>query len=812
MIGPRVHRLRIALFAAALAAATLVGCAEKAVMPTSAASPRFLLRVNTQGVQLSAGQKLAVFAVYFSNGTGGNGNGNNGNNNKQDSIRFLDTVLVSVTGPSQDVSLKIDLTQCLADPARSGSHDACSMYVGAFLVPDSYTFTSGGDVTGLAYDYKLLGPFDVVPGKPPTVPAFDLSVSRFAINHFEGDDALQLGGEQTPQFFSGPITGVSNPSGPPTLFALTNGGVVSGSGQSQTFQFVAQLAVFQNGTWRRVTGPVNNNFVDVAAFSPTDAYIAGADGLYHYDGSTISAVSAVREPLRSVAVATANGAKVLVAGTNAGNVWFSNGLTNFTKAPTGTSSQIDGVCINSATEAFATNRSSGALFRFDGNGWTATSASQNGSRSDLQCLGPGQAYVATQSIPNTLLKWNGSSWTQLVTAPPTPRGFEWAVVSPTEVYAIGDSSAYNRAFYRYDGSTWREVGRTSFSINLQTRPWADPKGAIYAASSTNNATRIDVASATGVTQASVRPALRDLVMPTSSSAFIVGSNGFLAHLSNGQWIADPQPSTSPMNQAMQGVWADGASNAWAVGASSAIFHWDGTSWSTVSDVKRPVATADNYSAVSGSGGTVFVVGEKTILRCRSTVSCANDANPASSAALLSVWAASATNVFATGEGGRIIHFDGTSWSSMSSPTSGRLSRVWGSGPGDVWAAGDTVVLHYNGSAWSNVTRSIYDSQQNANYQQQSGPFQIAGWSASSQELYLGAWYGRVTRLVTPFSGEVAGPFDPPVGRILGLSGPSGGCALAVTDGSAVLGGPILLRGVGPNGCLGQAFRAPIVWP
>jgi hypothetical protein len=70
----------------------------------------------------------------------------------------------------------------------------------------------------------------------------------------------------------------------------------------------------------------------------------------------------------------------------------------------------------------------------------------------------------------------------------------------------------------------------------------------------------------------------------------------------------------------------------------------------------------------------------------------------------------ATDVFAVGSAGVILHYDGSTWSSMASPTTDTLAAVWGSSGSDVFAVGgsadfpsgtsDAVVVHYDGSSWT----------------------------------------------------------------------------------------------------------------
>ena len=65
--------------------------------------------------------------------------------------------------------------------------------------------------------------------------------------------------------------------------------------------------------------------------------------------------------------------------------------------------------------------------------------------------------------------------------------------------------------------------------------------------------------------------------------------------------------------------------------------------------------------------------------------------------LLGIWGSSGSDVFAVGEGGTILHYDGTSWSSMNSGSANRLIDIWGSSGSDVFAVGVWgTILHYEG--------------------------------------------------------------------------------------------------------------------
>jgi len=75
--------------------------------------------------------------------------------------------------------------------------------------------------------------------------------------------------------------------------------------------------------------------------------------------------------------------------------------------------------------------------------------------------------------------------------------------------------------------------------------------------------------------------------------------------------------------------------------------------------------------------------------------------------LWDVWGSSATDVWAVGSNGAIVHYDGTRWSRALDSVSYFFRGVWGSGPTDIWAVGflslnntAPVIFHYDGTGWA----------------------------------------------------------------------------------------------------------------
>jgi hypothetical protein len=152
---------------------------------------------------------------------------------------------------------------------------------------------------------------------------------------------------------------------------------------------------------------------------------------------------------------------------------------------------------------------------------------------------------------------------------------------------------------------------------------------------------------------------------------------------------------------------------------------------------------------------------------------------------------------------------------MSSPTTGRLSRVIATGANSVLAIGDTTALQYDGSKWVNVSKQVLDNGCQGCQLPQQSSFQIGAWVAGPREIYVGTAFGGNIKRGPLFGWDQALGFEDGqfqnAGRITGVAGAPGGCGIAVADGSGLY-GPILFRGVGPTGCNSSPFTPPSSWP
>jgi len=160
----------------------------------------------------------------------------------------------------------------------------------------------------------------------------------------------------------------------------------------------------------------------------------------------------------------------------------------------------------------------------------------------------------------------------------------------------------------------------------------------------------------------VSPTLKDVWGTSGGDVYAVGlddtadpSVGVVLHFDGTAWV----PVLQHQGLVPNAVWADAANDVFVVGFQvdpgrdfnprAAVWHFDGSTWS-------PMTVPTNVI-------------------------------------LHGVWGTGGSDVFAVGEGGVILHFDGTAWSAVT-PTRRLLLGVWGSSPADVFAVGFTgTILH-----------------------------------------------------------------------------------------------------------------------
>ena len=223
-------------------------------------------------------------------------------------------------------------------------------------------------------------------------------------------------------------------------------------------------------------------------------------------------------------------------------------------------------------------------------------------------------------------------------------------------------SRHTPSIVNYDGSTWSEM-----SSGTTASLWG-----IWSSGATNN--------------------LYDIWGSSASDVFAVGPWDTILHYDGSSW----SPMSIGTTNRLLGIWSSRATNnifdIWGSSSSdvfavgNGILHYDGSSWNTMSG---NLGWYPLYGVWGSSASDVFAVGFGIVQYDGSTWSLMRIVKNSGviPSGFRDIWGTSASDVFVVGNWGTILHYDGTTWSEMSSGTKTVLQSVWGSSASDVFVIG-----------------------------------------------------------------------------------------------------------------------------
>ncbi|MCC6897652.1 MAG: hypothetical protein IT377_01690 [Polyangiaceae bacterium] len=484
--------------------------------------------------------------------------------------------------------------------------------------------------------------------------------------------------------------------------------------------------------------PQGNTLRGVWAKSEKDIWAVGDRGtIIHYDGKGWEGLdSGVAEDL--TAIWGPSSSKLWAVGL-AGTVLSWDGKA-WTKSvlPVGAEAGADASVTTALLDVYGASESDvwavgegGAIWHFDGTTWDTKTNPNPQTLRTVFAATTGKAWAAGDG--GLLLEWNGTDWAVAVNG-----GTGFLAIDGTPDGAVVAATGLGGYFVSNASGTWKGEqipGATtlrSLWLESTSRPWVfGDGGQLFRYDDTaktwtklaSNTTRAFL-SAGGLDTNSVLVAGENgIIMRWDGDARSLISNGSSAnrlalggsgakdvwavgdevlHDQGSGWqVVDPKTP-----RALYDVAAVGPDDAWAVGTGGTVLHWKGMPAGFEPVEVKSLAWLRGV-AVSGTGG--WIVGEKGTLfaMINGTSWIATPSN--TSADLNDVWITSATDAWAVGANGTLMHWDGTAWaaypiSSEAGPVP-TLRAVWGSGEKDVWAVGlNGTVARYDGTLWT-VTRS-----------------------------------------------------------------------------------------------------------
>ena len=443
---------------------------------------------------------------------------------------------------------------------------------------------------------------------------------------------------------------------------------------------------FDGSSWTPVRSGTSNQLNGVYFESASSGFAVGTNGtVLRWDGNAWGATAS--GSTQSLAAVWAMGGIAFAVGAN-GEVLRYNGL-QWARQTTSSTEPLLGVSGTTASNVIAVGRF-GTVLTFNGASWSeVTNTLASGDLYDVQSAN-GAYYVAGD---DGLLQVSGSRLSR-VNTPYTPRLFSVSSVSGGTIYVGGQRGSVQRLA----SNVWTTVSLAPDLIDAWTtaanNAWAVGEfGFIY---------RWD--GSTWSRQSAPTTATLNAVWGASADdAFAAGVNGTMLRFNSGTWTAMSFPSTS----SVYGLWGSSSTNVFAVTAAGEVVRWNGSVWNVV-------ATAGSalWAVHGSSANDIFVTGENGVA-LHFNGSSWNSVTASTTGTLAGVWSSGSgaltVGVSASGSGSIAFSFGSGAWSQTSTGSSRALTSVWGPNAADLYATGEQgTLLHFNGTSWAVMNSGTTD--------------------------------------------------------------------------------------------------------
>jgi hypothetical protein len=502
----------------------------------------------------------------------------------------------------------------------------------------------------------------------------DGAQSLYAIAGATGGEMVAAGDSgEIVRFDGSRFTPVSSPTTADLRGLWTPGG--------NAFTAVGSGGVILRGdgtSWTLDASPVTDPLFAVWGSGPGDIFAVGLNGvILHFDGAAWTPMpSGTTSLLASVA---GTGPDDVYAVGEAGTALHYDG-TAWTPMPTGTLEILQGVSAGSSTMAVGSN---GTVLELAGGAWEPAAALTHEWLYATAQIGA-QAWIAgTRAV----FVHEGDAWS------PATRGAVPALTGitgpPHAPLRVAGEDGY---IALHSGGSWRLEDSGDF------RPfnaiWCSSDGIVYAAGR-NRIMRHDGIEWT--VEFSSPAELYD-VNGGASVVFAVGATGAILRRSAGVWM--PVRTTLPVFDNLHAVASVADDEAYIVGDDGRVIAFNGLAWSPAAARPTPNDLYDVAKGLVDDKYRVIAVGESgSILGLRAAPASGWEtlASP-TQATLRALARGPGDRLYAVGESGAVIAWDGSAWSVVPSPTLKPLRAAWSDGSSLFVAgggqSGGPIVLRY----------------------------------------------------------------------------------------------------------------------
>lgn len=436
----------------------------------------------------------------------------------------------------------------------------------------------------------------------------------------------------------------------------------------------------------------------VHAIEEDDVYAVGLGGaILHYDGKSWKSDAGSATGATWYGMHGSGQTIVLVGSGGAIQRTTGQGLE-----PVSAPAAVDLHDVHSADEAvFWVVGDLGTVLRGEGAEFALIDVPTNADLHGVHVAGPDEVFVVGDG--GTLLRFDGSDWAAIEL--PDAGGVIYDLFDVTDV---GDgelliTGGNGFTLYGHPDTGFTSLGPLTGGSDLHAAWGTGGEGFLVGEDSA-------VYRFTGVSAipqiVQTTQHLRSVWGAATNDVWAVGLAGVVLHFDGLTWT---QIDDLPVGSAFEVLWGNASDDVYAAGHNGVIMHWDGEVWALVAS-----KTDMNLRGVYGfPGGPVWAVGGFGTIMTKGAfgwsqvpiepIVQADETEEPILDLLYAIWAAAPDDAWAVGDGGRVVHWDGETWSNHDAGHKITLRGLYGRAPDDIFAVGsEGQIIRYDGEAWEQM--------------------------------------------------------------------------------------------------------------
>jgi hypothetical protein len=518
---------------------------------------------------------------------------------------------------------------------------------------------------------------------------------------------------------------------------------VWGCSSDAVFLLGRSSLLFYNGSnWIDLPDPPGDRGRAIWGTSPKDVFVIEESGdgpwsmrsnIYHYDGVAWEVVLDRPYPLLPLRDLWGSSDHDIFAVGDGGTILHYDGH-GWSQIPSGTDCHLRSLWGTSSRDLFAAG-GGGTILHYDGSTWSTLFADPSlnffgiwaSSSSDIYCIGMTNTW-GDDGMVSRVYHYDGSACRPVAEATGDFAELRsiWAS-SSTDIYAVGEGDP-DGTMLHYDGVTWTQA---PLPVRFVMAIWGSSSRDVFVVGGEERNDEHSPGSyLTHFDGTEWRSEATNLVrycdfsnVGGSSAKDVYFLGGGLDHFNGSSFDASVGIGGE---YPMQDFWAS-PNAVYVVGDGERVYLFDGSlaglgGWRLPTYVNGVWALSRiNAFVVGEPGDPAHAYNSSNIYHYDGAWTAMTTGSPSS---LSDIWGSSEADVFAVGQAGTVLHYDGSSWTVMPTGTNNNLSCVWGSSSTDVYAVGDSgTILHYDGVQWM----AIPSMTQN----------RLTGvWSSSDRDVYV----------------------------------------------------------------------------